>query len=143
MLPHPYAACWDTLPMRLLGLGFDKIVHPDDSAYMVKAVRRHYEIAKAGGESIGKFEFRVFRADGSICYIEAVSRSILDETNHFVTAVTVNRDVTARKLAEEALAKSEQHFRSYFERAMVGMLATGSDDRLLEANEAMWSNYGL
>ncbi len=129
-------------PDAMLGLGFDKIVHPDDSAYMVKAVRRHYEIAKAGGESIGKFEFRVFRADGSICYIEAVSRSILDETNHFVTAVTVNRDVTARKLAEEALAKSEQHFRSYFERAMVGMLATGSDDRLLEANEAMCQIMG-
>jgi len=124
-------------PEALLGRGFDQIVHPDDSAFMVKAVRRHYEIAKAGGESMGKFEFRVFRADGSICHVEAVSRSILDETNHFVTAVTVNRDVTARKLAEEALAKSEQHFRSYFERAMVGMLATGSDDRLLEANEAM------
>lgn len=126
----------------IIGRAFGQIVHPDDSAYLVKEVRRQYELAKAGGESVGKFEFRVYRADGSICYIEAVSRSILDEHNHFVTAITVNRDMTARKLAEDALAKSEQHFRSYFERAMVGMLATGSDDRLLEANEAISNILG-
>ncbi len=47
-----------------------------------------------------------------------------------------------RKAALEALRRSEQHFRAYFERSMIGMAATGPDRRWIEVNDALCAMLG-
>ena len=47
-----------------------------------------------------------------------------------------------RKAALEALSRSEQHFRAYFERSMVGMAATNLNRRWIEVNDALCAMLG-
>lgn len=47
-----------------------------------------------------------------------------------------------RRQAQDAHIKSERHFRAYFERAMVGMAATGTDKGWLEVNDVMCEMLG-
>ncbi len=50
--------------------------------------------------------------------------------------VLAHENITNRKLAEEALAGSEQRYRLLFERNLAGVLCTSLDGRVLECNEA-------
>jgi PAS domain S-box-containing protein len=56
--------------------------------------------------------------------------------------VWVVRDVTERKMAEEALKKSEEQFRLLFEHAPIGVAMGGLDGRLLRVNRAFCSALG-
>ncbi|MEJ2654103.1 MAG: EAL domain-containing protein [Acidihalobacter sp.] len=47
-----------------------------------------------------------------------------------------------RREALEALQTSERHFRAYFERSMVGMVATSPDQGLMEVNDALCEMLG-
>jgi diguanylate cyclase (GGDEF)-like protein/PAS domain S-box-containing protein len=50
--------------------------------------------------------------------------------------------VAERKQADEALRLSEQHFRAYFDRAMVGMAATSPEKEWLEVNDTLCDMLG-
>ena len=50
--------------------------------------------------------------------------------------------VAEGKRAAEALQLSEQHFRAYFDRAMVGMASTSPEKEWLEVNDALCEMLG-
>jgi PAS domain S-box-containing protein len=54
----------------------------------------------------------------------------------------VSRDITKRKIAEEALIESEEKYRGIFENALVGIFQTAPDGRLINANEAAARMFG-
>jgi len=54
---------------------------------------------------------------------------------------TIDRE-QQRRQAQQDLAHSEQHFRAYFERAMVGMVATNSTQDWIEVNDAFCAMLG-
>lgn len=56
--------------------------------------------------------------------------------------VSVVRNVTERKRAEEELRESEERFRTIFEHTMVGLYKTTPDGRILMANPALLSMLG-
>lgn len=66
------------------------------------------------------FETRHRRKDGSICWVEVNTRSAVINNRHVL--VSVVRDISERKHAEEKLRKSEHRFRSVVEANIFGVL---------------------
>ena len=57
-------------------------------------------------------------------------------------AVVTHLDITARHIAEEALAESEERFRSIFDQAPLGIFRLGTDGRIIDANPALCKLLG-
>lgn len=64
-----------------------------------------------------QYEHRVLGANGEIVWQEWTDRGIFDSEGRLIEIQSVGRDITRRKLAEEALAKSEAKFRKLAETA--------------------------
>lgn len=95
------------LPLDAVGLNVYEMLPPA----LAELARRHIEAALATGET-QVFEFSVDR-NGETVHREA---RIVVSGEDEVTAVV--RDITDRKRAEEALRRSEEHFRSLIENAL-------------------------
>jgi len=88
-------------------------------------------------------EFRMKRKDGHIFPTEHSVTPILDERGSRIGWVSVVRDITDRKRAEEALRESEEKYRNIFNNAQVGIFRTRiSDGRILESNDRHARMYG-
>lgn len=69
--------------------------------------------------------------------------ALFDEMTGDISFALDNFDhAKQRRAALRALRKSEQHFRAYFERSMVGMAATSAEAGWLEVNDAMCEMLG-
>ena len=75
----------------------DEIVLPEDSQTWAKHLLE--EAGKKGGE----VQFRILRRDGEVRWIEHLCQPVIDEQGALLGRRVSNRDVTARKQAEEEL----------------------------------------
>jgi len=74
------------------------------------------EILRTGQPLVDKVE-EVVAADGTSFWVSATKGPILDEEQRVTGIVGISRDITERKRAEEALARSEERFRLLAENA--------------------------
>ncbi len=101
-------------------------IHPDDRERVKKAA----EEARRSG--IGKtLEYRLRHKNGTWLVLESTSSVIRNAKGEPEKLVIVNRDVTERKKAEEALRRSEAGFRSVVEDAPYGIYRTSLTDARL------------
>jgi two-component system, cell cycle sensor histidine kinase and response regulator CckA len=105
-----------------------EVVHPDD----IGAGQRYWERILAGAAEL--FNVRVRAGDGSWRWLEVWSSLVRYQGRSLVLSVC--RDVTERKSAEETLQVSERRYRLLFERNMAGVLRNTPDGAILEHNEA-------
>lgn len=98
---------------ELVGRRFTDITHPDDVAEDLALAERLLR----GELPRYRLEKRYLRKDGGVVWV-SLSRSLLrDDDGRPLKLVAIVEDLTERKTLEEALRRSERHFRSLIERA--------------------------
>ncbi len=93
------------------------LIHPEDRERVMAKLAKVRET----GESFVD-EHRIVKPDGTTLYWLGRAVTIFDETGRPVKFVGAVRDITARKLVDEDLIRSESRFRSLFENAPYGIL---------------------
>ena len=73
------------------------------------------------GGKIRHQEVQVKRADGRVADVELNTNLLRDESGKVIGALTLQRDITARKRADEALRESEERYRTIFQSAEVSL----------------------
>lgn len=112
-------------------------VHPDDRPRLKAAAE---EARRTGiGRSL---EYRIRHKDGSWLVLESTSSVIHNAAGESEKLVIVNRDITERKQASEALRLSEAGFRSVIENAPYGIYRASMEGRLLRVNPALQKMLG-
>jgi PAS domain S-box-containing protein len=94
--------------------------------------------AKAGKTVASEARHR--RKDGTLFPVEVRGKAFWEGGRQFF--VSLARDITERKRAEEALRESEERFRGTFENAAVGIAHTDLDGRFLRVNEKLGDILG-
>lgn len=82
-------------------------IHPDDLA----RIAREVDAFIASSNVRCSWEYRFRRADGTYAYVYDRGYIVRDPNGRPVRLIGAMQDMTARKLAEDALKESEQHFR--------------------------------
>jgi PAS domain S-box-containing protein len=85
-------------------------IHPDDREAFEEHLREIHEKQK-----VGKGQWRYLRPDGTSCWVEHVCQPIFGEKGEYLGIRGSNRDITDRKVVEEALQRSEARFRALAE----------------------------
>ncbi|BAY41200.1 two-component hybrid sensor and regulator [Nostoc sp. NIES-2111] len=114
-----------------------KWVHPDDLAKV------EVELRQVLNTGLKEFltDFRIIRADKSICWLQARARIFYDDHGQPLRMVGVNIDVTERKLAEEALQQSEARLQQLLQSSIIGIIEADVE-RIHFANDAFLKMVG-
>ena len=108
-------------------------IHPDDDAKRQEALDVHVD----GGTTAYESEYRLRTEAGTWKWVAVRGRvTEWDSGGSAVRMIGMITDINERKLAQEALRRSEEHYRNLFEHASdaVVLFEPGSG-RLLDANE--------
>jgi len=112
-------------------------VHPLDR----ERVRRAADQARATGVGT-TLEYRIRHKDGSWRVLESTASVIKDAKGVAEKLVIVNRDITERKRAAEAMRLIEAGFRSVIENAPYGIYVCDEGGHLLRVNPALQKMLG-
>jgi two-component system cell cycle sensor histidine kinase/response regulator CckA len=116
--------------------GFEQI-HPEDRERVKNAA------AEARRTGVGKtLEYRLRHKNGAWLVLESTSSVIQNANGQPEKLVIVNRDVTERKKADEALRRLETGFRSVVEDAPYGIYRASTAGRFLQVNPALKKMLG-
>lgn len=85
---------------------------------------------------------RIDKEDGSDHYIVVNGKPLFGRDGSFRGYRGIATDVTGKVVAERALRESEEHFRSTFEQAAVGIVHTTTDGRITRVNRKFCEMLG-
>ena len=107
------------------------VIHPDDQARCLEAF---HKVVTTGQKQSG-VEYRANLRDGSWQW-QATNLSTLHDADGNLQVISIARDISDRKRAEEALRLSELKYRNIFENSQVGIGRTRLEDGLfLDVNQ--------
>jgi two-component system, cell cycle sensor histidine kinase and response regulator CckA len=112
-------------------------IHPDDRASVQEAAEEAHRTGV--GRSV---EYRFRHKDGSWRVLESAASVICNSEGKPDKLIIVNRDITERKRAEEALQSSEAGFRSVIGDAPYGIFKANFSGKILMANPALEKMLG-
>jgi PAS domain S-box-containing protein len=112
--------------------------HPDDQGRVKEASERLVR-----GETVEAIEYRVVRPDGSTCWVLGRGFAIRDAEGQTIRLVSSAEDITKRKLAEDALRRSEEQFRALFDNSQQLIFLKDMEGRYLLVNKEFERAYHL
>jgi len=123
---------------ELRELSFEQLTHPDDLTLNLK-IR---DELLAGQRQSLIMEKRYLKKNGEILWTRASVSATHSAAGEIETLVVVAEDITAGKLAEDAMRENEERFRSTFEQVAVGMAQAGTDGHFLRVNAKLCAITG-
>jgi len=119
-------------------LAFDRVI-PEDVPKVQEALEQ-----AAVTLSSGKIEYRYRHERGDEIWLETTGTPLVNSNREFMGIVLNTRDITDRKLMEEALRDSEERFRRLYESSFGGIVIHDKGI-IIEANQSLatMSGYGL
>ena len=112
------------------------LTHPDDR----DRLRTDWHLTLQG--KVGRLEHRIFHPHAGLRWLVTRSRIRFGASGEPIKVLGVSADITTRKLAEEATARSEEVSRATFEHAAVGIAHLGIDGRFLQVNDTLCAVLG-
>lgn len=117
---------------------FKDQIHPDDLPAMLSA----NDIAKQTG-ALNSVEYRIVRADGSVRWVVNRGKAQFDEAGKPTLLSGLIIDITARKLAEQALRDSEKLYRAVGESIEYGVWLCDAAGRNIYASDSFLRLIGM
>jgi PAS domain-containing protein len=113
-------------------------IHPDDRPAVIAHLK---EVAR--GAEMTMLEYRVVRADGAIRWTASRARVETGADGRQNRAFGIQQDITERKVAELALAESEEHHRYFIEVNPACFWTADPAGKISVANESAAARFGL
>lgn len=115
--------------------GWAKLTHPEDLPLVANALKRLFM-----GENNLQTQYRIIRKDGSIRYLDSISRLVQDENGNMTRVYGAAKDMTDAYLTQQALAESEARFRLVADGAPVPIWMTDREGMCIFCNQA-WLTF--
>jgi two-component system, cell cycle sensor histidine kinase and response regulator CckA len=109
----------------------------DSLKVAMKAIQEELEIEERGTKSLFRtrtMELEETCKNGSTIWTETTFSLLRDEESNFRGFLGITRDITERKLSEETIRKSEEHYRTVFENTATANIIVAEDTTILLAN---------
>ncbi|RMF56887.1 MAG: PAS domain S-box protein, partial [Calditrichaeota bacterium] len=90
-----------------------------------------------------EYELRMRKKSGEFIWVHTSGTPIFDERGEVVGSLGIHTDITQRKRMEEALQKSQERYRSFFDGDLSADFVSTPDGRLLDCNQAFVEMFGF
>jgi PAS domain S-box-containing protein len=118
---------------EMVGRSALNFFHPDDRIKMQIAQHRNNDLSEAFNSM-----YRLLCKDGSYVWVESTSKTVVDQsTGQTKEIITVSRNITLRKAAEQSLAESEQRLAQIIETVQEGITLSDEKGQFEIFNSAM------
>ncbi|MUG91529.1 PAS domain S-box protein [Scytonema sp. UIC 10036] len=131
-----YASVVGYTPEEMIGMAWQKTVHPEDLEKMIAA----YNVMLQNGKV--EIDARGIRRDGSIFYKQLVMISIYNEQHKFIGHHCFMKDITDRKQVEEALQKAQSRFAGILEIAQDAIISVDNNQHITLFNQGAEKVFG-
>lgn len=125
-------------PQELLNAYVYDRVHPDDKVWVQMLAR---EVIAQGG-ILPVITYRVRHKEGHYLWMETDSQTIYGPDGKILEFISSSRNVTQRKMAEEALRESEEKFRLLVEAAPVAIVISNQMGEITLVNNQAQQLFG-
>ncbi|MEM3731709.1 MAG: PAS domain S-box protein [Candidatus Bathyarchaeia archaeon] len=119
-----------------IGKSFAPLVHPDDLPIAMETFQKALR-----GERSPPYELRILSKSGDYLIGEFTSAPLF-ENGKIVGEMGVARDITQRKLMEEALREREELFRLVIENSHSGVVIVGDNHKIVYVNDELCRVFG-
>ena len=117
---------------------FKDIVHPDDLERIREEIGQY---AEADVEEYTQL-YRLITKDGQVRWVEDQTSVVRDDKGNKIFNQGLLVDITSRKLAEDAVRKSEEKFRRIVETAGEGFILMDERFKIIDVNDAYCNLLG-
>jgi len=138
----------NTAILRQLGATTpDELIGKTDFDFHSQELARQYyateqKIIRSGQPLTDYEEPYMDQTTGTMKWALSTKVPLRDSLGEIVGVVSIGRDITQRKQAEEALRESEERFRAIFERAAIGISLVDREGRYIETNPVFQTMLG-
>ena len=142
LIPGENKLIWDKQMYAVYGIrqedfssseeAWENSLHPDDKQ---RSIEEFNQVLR--GEKGYDSEFRICLPDGEIRHIKVNAVVLRDPQGKPHRVIGVNYDITARRLAENALKVSEENFRTFFSSIADLLFVLDSDGKMIDVNETV------
>ncbi|HET6557854.1 MAG TPA: PAS domain S-box protein [Prolixibacteraceae bacterium] len=121
-----------------------KEIYTHESAETVRMNLKQALESIQSGQTMGEFrnELEQWCKDGSKIWVDVTTSAMYNRFGEFVGILCVARDITERKMAEQALRRSEIKYRSLYESIIDGFACIDTEGRIIDTNSSFEQMVG-